>query len=339
MKPSRNRTVADLGETETLARVRRLLPGHTKNVVVGFGDDAAVLRPPRSGCLVVTADALREGVHFPARTFPWRDIGYKAVMVNASDIVAMGGKPTGMLVTLGVPGKIPWRNLRELYLGFLEALRVCDAELLGGDLDRTDRLHVEVTMQGSVPRRGILRIDGAGPEEWIYVTGTLGDSRAGLLLLVASSRKKGAISKDERVLVQRHFRPPYRYEAMRVIRREFSPTALVDLSDGLARDVRRLCTASGVGCRIELETLPVSAECFLMCERTGEDPRLFACRGGEDYQLLFTSKQDPEKAPKEAAGIPVTTIGRTRKSPRRVSFELCGLKLDDLEGYEHFRTG
>lgn len=338
MKQSRPATLADLGETETIARLQRLLPSSSESLLVGPGDDAAVWKPPKGKFLVVTADPVREGVHFSRKGLPWREIGYKAVMVNASDIVAMGGKPESMLVSLGLPGAMLWKDLRDLYRGFLEALEVCGAELIGGDLDRTDRVHIEPTMFGSVTSKGILRIDGAQADEWIYVTGTLGDSRAGLELLLTDGRRRKNLSKDEKTLIQRHYRPPYLYESMREIRSRFRPTALIDVSDGVARDVVRLCKASGVGASVHLEGLPVSPECFFYCEAVSQDPRLFACRGGEDYQLLFTSKRDPERAPTEAAGVPVTAIGRTRKSPRRVSFELCGKRVDDLMGYEHFRS-
>lgn len=338
MNRSHHATVSDLGETGAIARLRRLLPEPSGSLLVGPGDDAAVWNPPKGRSLIVTTDPLREGVHFPREWIPWRDIGYKAVMVNASDITAMGGKPEALLVSLGLPGTTLWKNVRELYRGFLEALEVCGAELIGGDIDRTDRVHIEPTMFGSVAPKDVLRIDGAAADEWIYVTGTLGDSRAGLEILLGDGRKKKRPSRDEKILIGRHQRPPYLYEPMNQIRKMFRPTALIDVSDGAARDVVRLLTASGIGAEIHLENLPISAECFFYCESNGRDPRLFACRGGEDYQLLFTAKRDPENAPTEAAGVPVTAVGRTRKFPRRVSFELCGQKVGDLTGYEHFRT-
>jgi thiamine-monophosphate kinase len=337
MKRPSGRTLADLGETETIARLRRLLPPSSESLLVGPGDDAAVWKPPKGKSLILTTDPLREGVHFSQTGIPWRDIGYKAVMVNASDIVAMGGEPEALLISLGLPGKTLWKDVRELYRGFLNALEVCGADLIGGDLDRTDRVHIEPTMFGSVTPKGVLRIEGAVADEWVYVTGTLGDSRAGLEILLTDGRKKKRPSKDEKTLIGRHYRPPYLFDSMREIRKRFRPTALIDVSDGVARDIVRLSKASGVGAVVQLENLPVSPECFFYCEAVSQDPRLFACRGGEDYQLLFTSKRDPEKAPTEAAGVPVTAIGRTRKSPQRVSFELCGQKVDDLMGYEHFR--
>jgi len=232
-----------------------------------------------------------------------------------------------------------WKDLRELYRGILEALEVCGAELIGGDVDRTDRVHIEPAMFGSVAPKDVIRIDGAGADQWIYATGTLGDSRAGLEILLTDGRKRKRLTKDEKTLVARHYRPPYLFEAMDEIRKTFRPTALIDVSDGAARDVVRLSSASGVGAIVQLENLPVSPECFFYCEAAGRDPRPFACRGGEDYQLLFTSRRHPEDAPTEAAGVPVTAIGRTRKSPRRVDLELCGHKIDDLAGYEHFRAG
>jgi thiamine-monophosphate kinase len=339
MRRSQGPTIDDLGETEALRRIQRLIPSPSKKVVVGIGDDAAVCRRPEAEFLVATTDPIRAGVHFPETHIPWRELGYKAVLVNASDIVAMGGKPAWFLVSLGLPGKIEWKEVRALYQGFQEGLEVCGAEFLGGDLDQTEQAQIEATLLGSVPQKGILRLDGAAPDEWIYVTGTLGDSRAGLEILLRSPDAKSRVSKEEKSLVNRHLRPPYLFDAMREIRRRFRPTALTDISDGLARDARRLCEASGVGCRIDLENIPISSQCFFFCERNGEDPRLFAASGGEDYQLLFTSKIDPEKAPIEAAGIPVTAVGRTTKPPRRVSFRLCGQTVKGIEGYEHFRAG
>jgi len=327
-------TLDRLGETEVLARIRRLVPSPGEGTVVGVGDDAAVTRPARGGLTVTTTDSLVEGVHFTPKRLDWRGLGYKIVLVNASDIVAMGGTPTYGLLALALPGATTWENVKSLYAGLFEGLRVTGAELIGGDVDRFEHVVINFTMTGKVSPRKILRQNGALPGQTIYVTGTLGDSAAALPILAKTGKRR--LRPEEEALIYRHFHPPYLHEAMVEIRRIWKPTATTDLSDGLARDLRKICRASGTGARVDLENLPISVECFLVCERRSQDPRTLAASGGEDYQLLFTSDLPPEKSPLLAGDVTVSPIGGIIRSPKKVEYRLCGRRVDLRGGLDHF---
>ena len=333
----RKETLDRIGEDEILSRIRRLVPPSGTGTVVGIGDDAAVLRPPRGEMTVATTDSLVEGVHFAGKRLDWRGLGYKTVLANAADIVAMGGTPTYGLLSLALPGSTAWEDIAAFYAGLLEALDITGAELAGGDVDRFERIVINFTMIGKVRARRILRQNGALPGQTIYVTGTLGDSAAALPIL--AEKRKRRLSPEEETILHRHFHPPYLHREMEEIRRIWKPTATTDLSDGLARDLRKICTASNVGASVDLEGLPISVECFLVSEKRDQDPRLLAATGGEDYQLLFTSDRPAEKSPTEAGGVAVSPVGRINRSPKKIRYRLCGRAVEVKGGFDHFSQG
>jgi thiamine-monophosphate kinase len=331
----KERTLSDLGETEIHARIRRLFKDHSASALVGCGDDGAVVRPTRGSGSVLTTDFLLEGVHFPGRLHRWYELGYKCVMINSSDVVAMGGKPEWFLSYVAAPARTKWRDLKQAFQGMRDALKRSGGQLVGGDVDEYEQVVLGGTMVGRVSPRDVLRMEGASPDDTIYVTGTLGDSALGCRLLsTPASRRKRA---DAENLVRRHLCPPYRGDVIDGLRRDFKPTALTDLSDGLARDLRKLCRAGGVGAHVNLESLPISVSLFMEAERLAEDPRILAAIGGEDYELLFTSGVDSEAAPREVEGIPVTPIGRVTRGRGRVEWFLCGDRVEIEGGFRHFK--
>ncbi len=291
--------LADLGEFGLLAELER------RGLIVGVEHDAAQL----AGGVVVTQDALVEGIHFRLGWTSWRDLGYKAAAVNLSDLAASAAEPEALLVSLGLPTETEVERVLELYEGLGEA----GVPVRGGDTTAAERLYLSVTAIGRsarVPGRA-----GARPGDLVVVTGPLGASAAGLLCL-----RDGI----ESPLVAAHLRPPLRLEEGR--RLGATATALVDLSDGLAADAARVAERSGCRLVIELECVPVAAGVAEVAERTRVDLWELAAGSGEDYELLAT-------VPEPVEGC--IEIGRCEAGEGAVL--LLGGQPVALRGHEHFR--
>jgi thiamine-monophosphate kinase len=288
----------ELSEDELVAAIRRVLSGAGPEVIVGPGDDAAVLAAG-SGELVLTADALIEDVHFDLGFTSARDLGYKALVVNVSDVAAMGASPRAAVVTLALSADLEAAWVIELYGGMREAADEHALWLVGGDLTRADRVAISVTVTGEVaPGRAVTR-GGARPGDLVAVTGSLGASAAGLRIA-----RLGRVRGDlERALLLAHLRPVARVGEGAVLARH-GATAMMDVSDGLAKDLSRLASASGVGVRLRIMDVPVAAGAS----------EAEALGGGEDYELLVAI---PTREALEAAaaelhgtyGTELTAIG------------------------------
>ncbi len=289
----------DLTEDELLAAIRTVLRDGTPGVTVGIGDDAAVVEAG-AGSQVLTADMLVEGVHFDRRLASARDLGYKAVVVNVSDVAAMAASPRYALVSLGLPREVDAAWVMELFGGMREACGEYALTIVGGDLNRAAEVVVSVTVVGEVaPGRAVTRA-GARPGQRIVVTGELGASAGGLLLARARPARVGeALSADwGRELLRAHFRPAARVGEAQTLARA-GATAMMDLSDGLAGDLARLCGESGVGARVDLGSVPVAAALAAGADALAIDALELALSGGEDYELLATL---PETAVLAARG-------------------------------------
>jgi len=312
-----------VAEFDLIDRIRRRIPARA-DVALGIGDDAALLQVPAGRQLVVCADTLNEGIHFPAGTAA-ADIGWKALAVNLSDLAAMGAEPAWCTLSLSLPEPdVAW--LDAFLDGFLELAALHRVALVGGDTTRGP-LSVSVTAHGFVePGRALLR-GGAGVGEDIWVSGTLGDAAAALALL-----EQGAPD----ALRQRLDRPTPRVELGRAL--AGIATAAVDVSDGLLADLAHVCRASGVGAEVELDRLPASAA---LRDVVGpEQRRALQATGGDDYELCFTAPVERARRLQEAAdvlGIPVTRVGRTAPGATVTVRDGVGCSwLPEKSGYEHF---
>ena len=285
------------------------------------GDDCAVVRLGGE-TWVAAADMLVSGRHFRGWATP-EDVGYKAVAVNVSDVAAMGGTPRFVLVSGGAPD--PETVLRCME-GVLEACREFGVYPLGGDTTGADALVVDVAILGDLDAGPVLR-SGARPGHLLAATGELGASAAGLIALRSGSREPAR-------LVERHLRPTPRLDAGRAAAR-FGAGAMIDLSDGLASDVRHLCDRSGVGCRIDLERLPVAEDTREYLASQGLDPRILAATGGEDYELLVAAPEDVLGAIREETGVALTVVGEVTPGSEP-EFVLDGRVVTDLAGWDHF---
>jgi thiamine-monophosphate kinase len=341
--------LSELGEDAFLRELPRRFPATGESVVLGIGDDAAILDPPAGERLLLTTDSLVEGVHFARRWMPPRFLGRKAVAVNAATSPRWG-EPLSACVARGT-ARSEVEALWQLVEGVHERARELGMNLVGGNLASSKGgILVDVTVVGATVRKRALRRAGAKPGNGIYLSGKIGASSTGLKLLehgavlapgggliVPESLRGGPIALAE-ACIRAHIDPEPRLALGRELNQRRLATACIDVSDGLALDLHRLCRASGVGARVEETSLPLSPG-LLAWERTWKrDPTLSAVSGGEDYELLFTSGSE-EKLDRfrERLDLFVTRIGETTEGER---VELVGrdgvVHPLSASGWDHF---
>jgi len=306
-------------------------------VVVGPGDDAAVLEPERNALEVLTTDALVEGVHFDRRFVPPDAIGYRALAVNLSDLAAMGARPRAALLSLVLPDELPVEALDDLVSGLLAAAAPYRVAIVGGNITRsTGPLVVDVTALGSVRRRHVMTRDGARAGDRVYVTGSVGDAAAGLRILQSLGEAQPSLAP----CTARYLRPVPRVRAGLLLARNRVAASCVDLSDGLADAARQVASASGVGMIIDAGALPIRPAAREWHAQQGSDPVEGALAGGDDYELLFTVRPAREgrlrAVRRDAGDLPITRIGVVTRDRRLV---LSGADGDRAlpRGFEHFR--
>jgi len=319
-------------------------------LVRGIGDDAAVVAASPGTWWHLTTDLLVEGVHFDLRTASPESVGYRAAVANLSDIAAMGAVPRFLLVSLAIPKVLTSSQIHRLYDGLMRACRGHGVNLIGGDTSASKSgLFLSITLIGSTRARRALFRHGAQVGDRIYVTGTLGDSLAGLQLLTRSRRSRSAregnprLSRsDRKVLVDRHLRPTARLAEGQWLNRARLATTAIDLSDGLSGDLCHICEESRVGAELDLEQIPISAACRAFAKSRRLDPVQLALAGGEDYELLFTvssTKQPVLERQARARGFRIACIGTIR--PGRFGMRMKSgdgmTKPIPMTSYEHFR--
>jgi thiamine-monophosphate kinase len=329
-------TVADLGEHALLARILERLPRPSASVLVGPGDDAAVLAPIRNERLVVTTDAVVEGVHFSRAFSSPADIGHRALAVNLSDLAAMGATPRWALLSLVLPGSWAVADVEDLVDGLAALAKAHGVSVVGGNITRTEgSLVVDVTAGGGVGSRKWLTRSGAKAGHEIWLSGSIGGAAAGLEML---SDPQSPI--PDPVCVARHRRPEPRVRLGVAVGRARCATAAMDLSDGLADALRQVAAASGVGVRIDAEALPIEAGAREWWTSRGENAELRAVAGGDDYELLFAVPARSGRALRavawQVANPPLTKIGVFTKDPRSLVMVRGAHENALPEGFAHF---
>ena len=312
------------GEFGWIDRLRVRHAGAGADLPVPIGDDAAVLSVPAGRQVVVTTDMCVEGVHFRRDWSTAADIGWKAAAVNLSDIAAMGAVPTFAFLSIAFPPDMDVDYLDALLDGLTDCLAENGARLAGGDTNSHDKLILSVTMLGTVEAGRAWTRGGARAGDALCVTGTLGDSAWGLSLLTQFGPKQA--EKMAPFALARHRRPVPRCDVARALAPLGIVRAAMDISDGLAGDLPKLCAASGVGAHVLLPALPRAVEGPRM---TQEDQQRMAFAGGEDYELLLAVAPADISAARvacESVGVPLTVIGEVVPS---------GLSLVDADGTEH----
>ena len=322
--------ISELGEfglIEMVAKTVGVPDGDA--LLIGIGDDAACWRA--QGLQLATTDTLIEGIHFDLRHITWRELGWKSMAVNLSDIAAMGGQPRYAMVTLGLPGDIEVENIIELYKGMAKLARKFDVQIVGGDMVGAPIVAITVALIGEIRDESkLLRRSAAKPGDRIAVTGQLGASAAGL---VVTQKKLDIDKKTAATLRKTHCKPNPRIEEGQALARH-GVKAAMDVSDGLVIDIEKICLASKVGAKIYSDRLPIHPG---VVKAFGGESIVFALSGGEDYELLFTAPQEIVTSVKKALACPVTVIGEIVKGKGVKVFDENEKRLTlKAIGWDHF---
>ena len=341
----RSQASPTIHEFDLIRALKKRYGTTSARIVRGIGDDAAVIASGRNRYLLTT-DLLAEGIHFDRRTAAFTDIGFRAATANLSDIAAMGGTPEYLLVALAIPREATCRQVEQLYDGMMAACRPHRVSLIGGDTSASrSGWFVNLMLVGSAAGGRLLFRSGAKEGDDLYVTGTLGDSRAGLQLLQRRGMAPAPSlqAAHRRFLTQRHLRPTARIREGRWLSKARWATSAIDLSDGLSGDLRHLCAESGVGALIELAALPVSSACRRYAVSVKKDPTALALAGGEDYELLFTVSARHRARFERASAqqhLPMTKVGRITAAKEGLRMTLPDGRQRPLpcSSYEHFRS-
>lgn len=302
-----NSSKTELSQLGEFGLIRRLTSGfvlQNKQTIKGIGDDAAVLRIEAEKDILVSTDMLLEGVHFDLTYMPLKHLGYKAAVVNFSDIYAMNGHPKQLFVSLACSNRFPVEALEQIYEGIAAACKAYGVDLAGGDTTSSKAgLILSLSVTGEVERgKSVLR-SGAKQGDLLVVSGDLGGAYVGLQLL---EREKNVFMdhpdaqpdlEGNDYILERQLKPEARMDVVEYLAEiGVTPTAMIDVSDGLSSETLHICGQSNVGCRLYEEKIPIDPTTYAMAREFNLDPTVCALSGGEDYELLFTVEQgDYEK--------------------------------------------
>ena len=361
-------TIGEVGEHALVRWIADLVgPASSHDVLLGIGDDAAVVRPRRNHVDVLTTDVLVDGVHFTRTTSSASDVGHRALHVNLSDVACMGAEPRVAMLSLGMPAALEALWVAELVHGLVEAARAAGVQLVGGNVSQSPVLFVDVTVSGAVKPRHLLRRSGARAGDELYVSGEVGAAAAGLAWLRALDDGRAgspslaphpavddqatfgtralpsSLGTSEAAVasaVSRYRRPEARVALGLQVGRNKAASACMDTSDGLADALRQLAQASGVGVRVDATALPLSAAVGHVVAALGADAGTLTWSGGEDYELLFAVPRRAKRRFAHATGRkglpPVVRIGVCTKEADLVVVQADGRETVLPGGYEHF---
>jgi len=306
--------LSSLGEFALIEHLTKQFKINHKSTIKGIGDDAAVL-DFKDKKVVVTTDLLVEGVHFDLSYMPLKHLGYKAVMVNLSDVYAMNAEATQITVSIAVSNRFPLEALEEIYAGIETAANLYNIDVVGGDTtSSTKGLLISVTALGEVANTDVVYRSGAKPNDLLVVSGDLGAAYMGLQVLEREKEvyKVNPNSQPDlepyTYIVERQLKPEARKDIVKLLKDlGVKPTSMIDISDGLSSEIIHLCTNSKVGCDLYENKIPLDPQVISTCEEFNIDSTTVALNGGEDYELLFTVSQDD--FPKIKANPNLSVIG------------------------------
>nr|WP_315156448.1 thiamine-phosphate kinase [uncultured Flavobacterium sp.] len=288
-------SIAQLGEFGLIDHLTKNFESNQESTLKGIGDDAAVLDFGTKKTIVST-DLLIEGVHFDLAYMPLKHLGYKAVVVNLSDICAMNAKPTQITVSVAVSNRFPLEALEELYEGITRAAKEYKIDVIGGDTTSSQKgMIISITALGEADEDEIVYRNGAKVTDLLVVTGDIGAAYMGLQVL---EREKQVFHVNPNsqpdldaytYLIERQLKPEARTDIRTLLHAlEIHPTAMIDVSDGISSEIMHLCKQSNVGCNLYEDKLPLDPQFISVCEEFNIDSTTIAINGGEDYELLFT---------------------------------------------------
>ncbi|WP_370477654.1 thiamine-phosphate kinase [Tamlana flava] len=306
--------LSDIGEFGLIDHLTKNFKIKQKSTLKGVGDDAAVLNFKNKN-VVVTTDLLVEGVHFDLIYMPLKHLGYKAVVVNLSDIYAMNAQATQVTVSIAVSNRFPLEALEELYAGIETAASIYSVDVVGGDTtSSTSGMLISITAIGEVVSQNETYRSGAKPNDLLVVSGDLGAAYMGLQVL---EREKEVYKVNPQnqpdlepytYIIERQLKPEARKDIIKLLEDlKVKPTSMIDVSDGLSSEIMHLCKQSKVGCDLYEEKIPLDPQVISTCEEFNIDSTTVALNGGEDYELLFTISQ--ADFPKIKANPNLTVIG------------------------------
>ena len=340
------KTLADIGEFGLIHRIHKLLKKEgvkTPGVTLGIGDDTASILPRPGYELLVTCDCLIDGQHFLSDRIAPLDLGRRAMVVNISDIGAMGGQPLYALVSLGLKTDMPVEDVENMYRGFVMELNPFGASIIGGNITKTrDAIFIDITLLGEVEQDKLILRSTAKAGDAILVTGYPGQAAAGLQFLLRSQSRKDI---REHPLVQTYNTPSHRAREGQAIARSGQATAMIDTSDGFLGDLGHICQDSGVGAELIREKLPISDDLHQAALKLKLDPYELFLQDSDDYELIITG------APKNAAQIrsavasvsdvPVTEVGKITDSAAKIQLILPDGTRRPITpaGWDHFAKG
>lgn len=307
-------SLEDIGEFGLIDHLTRHFTIKHPTTIKGVGDDAAVLRFKGEDA-IVTTDLLVEGIHFDLGYMPLKHLGYKAVMVNLSDVYAMNAEATQITVSIAVSNRFPLEALEELYSGIALACELYQVDLVGGDTTSSNTgMLISITAIGTAKKEEVVYRSGAKPNDLVVVTGDLGGAYLGLQVL-KREQEVFAVNPENQpdlspyaYLVERQLKPEARRDIIQLFKKfGVQPTSMIDISDGLSSEVLHLCKASNVGCFVYEDKIPLDPSVISTCEEFKLDSSLVALNGGEDYELLFTI--DQKKFPKIKGNPNFTVLG------------------------------
>ena len=294
-KNTQKTSLAELGEFGLINHITKYFKVENASTIKAIGDDAAVLDASKKQTLVTT-DLLIEGVHFDLSYMPLKHLGYKAVMVNLSDVYAMNGTAEQITVSIAVSNRFPLEAIEELYAGIQLACNTYKVDLVGGDTtSSTKGILISVTAIGKAEKDEVVYRNGAKETDLIVVSGDLGAAYLGLQVL---EREKQVFNVDPNnqpdldnytYLIERQLKPEARKDVAGLLKElNVKPTSMIDISDGLSSELFHICTQSKVGCKVYEDKLPLDPQVISACEEFELDSTMVALSGGEDYELLFT---------------------------------------------------
>jgi len=307
--------ISELGEFGLIDHLTKHITIQNLSTIKGVGDDAAVFQYENDRLSLISCDMLIEGVHFNPTYTPLKHLGYKAAIVNFSDIYAMNGTPHQIVVGLAISAKYTLEAIEELYSGIILACKQYGVDFVGGDTTSTPSgMQISVTVVGSAKKEDVVYRNGAKENDLICVSGNLGAAYAGLLILqreeqtfLANPQHQPDIQAYEYVL-ERQLKPEAGKKIIETLKEKgVKPTSMIDVSDGLASELLHICKQSAKGCKIFEDKIPIDIQTYDVAEEFSIVPLTFALNGGEDYELLFTVDIEQYEVVKNIPGI--TIIG------------------------------
>ncbi len=344
MKESRTE-ISSVGEFGLIERIQHQLERFHDSTVFGIGDDAAVISPNPEALTVLSTDMLLEGIHFDLSYFPLQHLGYKAIAVNVSDIAAMNAQPRQVTINLGLSNRFSVEAVEALYDGMKAAARDYQVDIVGGDTTASGAgLVISVSILGEVAPGQLVKRSTAAKDDIICITGDLGGAYAGLQVL-AREKQEFMANPDMQpkldkynYVVGRQLKPRARMDIIHELASMgLVPTAMIDVSDGLVSDLFHICEQSGVGASLYEDKLPIAEQTYSTAAEFSIDPNTCALNGGEDYELLFTIKQDDFEKIKNHEDI--HTIGYIHEAEKGKVLVTRSQQVVPLQaqGWNHFQ--